>query len=161
MGKYPEEAVRMMGKIAASAERHRKDFFGMAGPYGEDRRQTRSADTSGVIARTVVEAARSLGSRLILTPSSTGATARRISRFKPDQWILSFSPSEGAIEFMGFSYGVYPLRFRTEGEDWLASMTSMLKEAALVRTGDLAVLTQGRYSSEHRTTDSMAVIKIP
>jgi pyruvate kinase len=161
VGKYPAEAVRMMGRIAASAERLRKESQGAHVSYGVDRRLTASADTSDVIARTAIEAARRVRPRLILTPSRTGATARRISRFKPDQWIFSFSPSEGAVEFLGFSYGVYPFLFEAKGEDWLTRMTSMLKEAALLSTGDQVVLTQGQFSSGHRTTDSMAIIRIP
>jgi hypothetical protein len=37
----------------------------------------------------------------------------------------------------------------------------MLKEAALLSTGDQVMLTQGQFSSGHRTTDSMAIIRIP
>ena len=161
VGKYPAEAVRMMGRIAASAERHRRDLSAVYGQFGLDRRLAAAAGTSDVIARTVIEAAWRVKPRLILTPSRTGATARRVSTFKPDPWIISFSPSQGVVDFLGFSYGVYPFCFEAEGEDWLSSATNMLKEAALLRTGDQVVLTQGRFSPEHRTTDSMAIIKVP
>ncbi len=161
VGKYPAEAVRMMGRIAVSAERFRRESQRAHGPYWGDRRQAASTDTSDVIARTAIEAAWRVRPRLILTPSMTGATARRISRFKPEQWIISFSPSEGAVEFLGFSYGVCPFRFEAKGEDWLTRMTGMLKEAALLSAGDQVVLTQGQFSSGHRTTDSMAIIRIP
>ena len=161
VGKYPAEAVRMMGRIAASAERLRTELQRSHGPYGVERRQGLSTDTSDVIARAAIEAAYRVKPRLILTPSRTGATARRISRFKPDQWVFSFSPSGGAVEFLGFSYGVHPFQHEAKGEDWLFRMTDMLKEASFLSTGDLVVLTQGQFSSGGRTTDSMAVFEIP
>jgi pyruvate kinase len=161
VGKYPADAVRMMGRIAASAERLRREFQRNNGPYGPERRKSPSADTSDVIARAAIEAAWRVKPRLILTPSRTGATARRISRFKPDQWVFSFSPSAGAVEFLGFSYGVHPFQYEAKGEDWLFRMTDTLKEASFLSAGDLVVLTQGQYSSGGRTTDSMAVFEVP
>ena len=161
IGRYPVEAVRMMARIAASAERHRRDLPGQEGFESPLRPGRAGRDLSDVIARSVLDAARALKPRLILTPTGTGATARRISRFKPVPWILSFSERPEVAQFLVFSYGVFPLAQGLEQSgDWYEAVTRFLKKERLAAPGDTAILTQGQFSPRHQTTDSMAVITI-
>jgi pyruvate kinase len=161
IGRYPVETVRMMARIAASTERHRRDLSRQEALPAREKGARADRDLSDVISRNVLDAARALRPRLILTPTSTGATARRISRFKPAPWILSFSERPEVAEFLVFSYGVFPVVQRLEpGEDWYEAATRFLKEEKLAAPGDTAILTQGQFSPRHQTTDSMAVITI-
>ena len=161
IGRYPVETVRMMARIAASTERHRRDLPGREAFEAPSRRAGEGRDLSDVIARNVLDAARTLRPRLILTPTATGATARRISRFKPAPWILSFSERPEVAQFLLFSYGVFPLvQGLDQSEDWYEAVTRFLKEERLAAPGETAILTQGQFSPGHQTTDSIAVITI-
>ncbi len=161
MGRYPVEAVRMMAGIAISSERHRKELSRRATSSTEVRGGTRPAKPWEIISRNVQDAAEAVKARFILTPTQTGATARRISRFKPDSWILAFSRRPEAAGFLLFSYGVYPFIFDPGTHGWYESISAFLKKAKIAKTGDTAVLTQGQYSSPRQTTDSLSIVTIP
>jgi pyruvate kinase len=160
IGKYPVETVRMMARIATSAERHRRDVPQEAA--GERaRRGAGHPEISEVISRSAVETADALKARYILTPTRTGATARRVARSRPDAWILSFCETPHLRDFLLFSYGVVPFILPQTEDDWYRTITTFLKNSGRARTGDVAVLTQGRYSPRHQTTDSIAVVTLP
>ena len=161
VGSYPVETVKMMAKIAAATERHRKRFLWTGQQYGYGRELPGTSDISEVISRGVMEAACTARPRFVLTPTTTGATARRVSRFKLDPWILAFSRSRQVAAFLILSYGVFPSVLDAKGDDWHAEAIAFLKENGLGRSGDVAILTQGQFSPHHRTTDSMALITIP
>lgn len=160
VGRYPAETVRMMARIASSIERQRHSFqpslrtndYGKAIPMPDD--------MSEIIALTAVEAARSLNARFLLTPTHSGATARRVCSFRPDHWILAFSKDKAACEFLAFSRGVYPFLLKPENESWHDALIAFLKEAGLARAGDLCVLTEGRFSVSHRVTDSLSIFTV-
>ena len=157
-GTYPVDAVRTMAKIAAVTERHRKELGSADGLASHRRMLLSEADMPDIVSRSVLEATHALNPRFILTPTRSGATARRVARFKPAPWVLSFSSSEVTASFLVLSYGVYPFTLEPEGdEDWYAAATRFLKSREIVKKGDKAILTQGRFSPAQQTTDSMAI----
>ncbi len=160
IGRYPVETVRMMARIARSTERHRKDAP-QEGAGECERRGSRPPETSEVISRGAVNTAEALKARFVLTPTATGATARRVARFKPGAWILSFCETPRIRDFLLFSYGVAPFILHEKEGDWYRTITTFLKNTGRAETGDVAVLTQGQYSPQHQTTDSIAVVTIP
>jgi pyruvate kinase len=160
IGRYPAETVRMMARIARSTERRRNDVP-WKGHEECGQRGAKRPETSEVISHSAVDAADALKARYILTPTRTGATARRVARFKPDAWILSFCDTPHVRDFLLFSYGVEPFILHQEDDDWYRTITAFLKNTGRADTGDVAVLTQGQYSPRHQTTDSVAVITLP
>ncbi len=160
VGKYPMETVRMMARIARTTE-HRRRALPQQGPEECERRNAGPPSTSEVISCSVVSAADALKARFILTPTRTGATARRVARFRPVARILSFCATRHVRDFLLFSYGVEPFILFERDDDWYRTITPFLKDSGLANTGDVAVLTQGRYSPHHQTTDSMAVVTLP
>ena len=113
IGKFPVEAVRMMSRISGSIEggkgpaRHleREDLVTKI-----DRRKITVGD---MISINVIEAAKGLQARLIVTPTHTGGTPRRVSRFKPRSWIIAFCREKQVHGFLNVSYGVYPSWLKT------------------------------------------------
>jgi len=61
-----------------------------------------------VITLQVHEALQKLPVAVVLTPTRSGATPRRISRFKPEIWILASVVSQKPV-VSSLSYGVYPV----------------------------------------------------
>ena len=94
IGDYPVETVRMMAKIAMTTEDQR-DKGHLSDDEGRQISnkvaQSSSLTITDVTSLNAFRAAQELNARYILTPTTTGSTARRISRFKPHCWILSFS----------------------------------------------------------------------
>jgi len=116
MGKFPEESVAMLAKIAAFTEAHRP-------PTGlnELRALTRVRDpatTAEAIASVVEHALETVTCAAVIVPSRTGGTARMISRFKPGAWIVSVSGDRAVCQAMAFSYGVHAVEQVESVDNW-------------------------------------------
>lgn len=162
IGKYPAETVRMMAAIAASAEKQRSTVDSS----GELRRYLKEISRQGkltipdVISRNAVVAADSLDTAFILTPTDTGSTSRRVSRFKPNCWIMAFSRNERTCRFLTLSYGVYPSLMANSSGSWHEQIMQYLNDNKLVQKGDKLILTEGRFVSQPGGTDSLEIMTV-
>jgi pyruvate kinase len=162
IGKYPVETVKMMARIAMSIERQRRavkwpsdleDYF----RSGIGRKNVSAED---VVSLNVIEAVRALKVRLILTPTHTGSTPRRISRFKPDCWILSFSNYDPTYKFLALSYGVYPFLIENRVDGWHDVIMKLIKDLRLAKKGDRVILTEGIAPGQLGDADSLRIITV-
>jgi len=162
IGKYPVETVKMMARIAMSTERQRRaitwsSHLEDSGRSGIDRKRVNAED---VVSLNVIEAVHALNARLILTPTYTGSTPRRISRFKPDCWILSFSNYGPTYRFLALSYGVYPFLIKKRVDDWHDVTMKLIKDFKLAKKGDRVILTEGKSSEQLSDADSLRIITV-
>jgi pyruvate kinase len=101
VGKFPEETVRMMGKIIDAAvprvaERHFPD---------EDM-------IADAVSASAVSMASQIGAKLICVFTQSGSTAKRVARYRPLQPILALSSNRRISYRLNFSWGVYPVIIR-------------------------------------------------
>ena len=162
IGQYPVEAVEVMARIAIALERQRymirSSIFLQEQLKGElVNRQITVPDT---VSLNVSEAVRALGCPFVLTATSGGMTARRVSRLKPDAWIIACNNDERICDFLRFSYGVFPMLMDTGTREWYRRLISLLKNSGLIRRGDRVILTEGKFSGTTGGTDSMGIITI-
>ena len=116
VGKFPEEAVAMLAKIAAFTEAHRPArSFGIQHDLAQLKPTTRARDR---MASLVEHALHTVPCDLVLVPTRGGMVARAISRFKPPVWIIAPSADCAACQNLAFSYGVYPINLAEEPDDW-------------------------------------------
>jgi pyruvate kinase len=116
MGKFPEEAVTMLAKIAAFTEKHRvrAALAARRASFQEDATTT----PEDRIASLVEYAFDTVACDLALVPTQSGRTARVISGRKPPVWIVAPSPDAAVCQGLAFSYGVHPVELADEPEDW-------------------------------------------
>ncbi len=88
MGRYPEEAVAMLAKIAAYTEQHRPHGLPRPKAIVGDRQPT---SPSEAMASVVENALSTVPCAAVFVPTRNGTTARMISRFKPPVWIVAVS----------------------------------------------------------------------
>ncbi len=157
LGRYPVESVEMVAKIAKSIERQRHTL----GPRWDLKEQWskggEGATVEDAISLNAVEDSRTLRVRFILTPTHSGSTPRRVSRFKPDCWVLSFSENERVRNFLALSYGVYPFLVNDEKDH--DKIIALVKESGLAKKGDKVILTAG-VSPQAGGTDSLRIITL-
>src|SRR5438132_5887719 len=116
MGKFPEEAVTMLARIAAFTETHRPRATLAA---RREILQYQAAMTGGDRMASLIEhALDTVPSDIVLVPTRGGTTARVISRCKPSVWIIAPSDDAAACQGLAFSYGVYPVDLGEEPPDW-------------------------------------------
>jgi pyruvate kinase len=106
----------------------------------------------------VVEAMRALKVRTILAPTTTGKTALKLARFKPDSWILAYSERPQTHEFLNLAYGVHPCAGVARFLSWRGPILRHLKKSGLARTGDRLILMEGADPSLLGGTASFQVI---
>jgi pyruvate kinase len=162
IGKYPVETVKMMARIAMSIERQRRSL-GWSSDLEDHFRHgvgQKNVSAEDVVSLNVIEAVRALKVRLILTPTHTGSTPRRISRFKPDCWILSFSNYDLTYRFWGLSYGVQPFLMKNKVDDWHDVIMKLIKDNRLAKKGDRVILTEGTSPGQLGDADSLRIITV-
>lgn len=137
-GSWPVEAVRTMASICVETERHleeRHDY--------QDRGGVRNVNGSiGFSAMTIAE---SVGATCIITPTTTGRTARLISVFRPRLPIVAFSPIEGTLRRCCFYWGVeaYRSTLMPSMEATVRNALQLAGELGIARKDDLVILTAG------------------
>ena len=139
MGKYPEESVAMLGKIATYTEGHHPlinlyDRSVISGP-------NKPASAVEALALMVEHALDTLPFAGVFVPSLTGNTARMISRFNPPVWIVAMSPDENVCQGLAFSYGVHPVLIKDDPVSWSEFVRKWVKEHQL--PGSVAMLVAG------------------
>ncbi len=154
-GAHPVEAVKTMALIAETTEKA-IDYKGRF-----NKLETRdSVNVSTAISHATVSAAMDLGATAIITVTKTGATARMISRYRPECPIISCTTSEVTMRQMALSWGVIPLmaeEMMTNTDDLIRHAVQKATAAGLVKNGDLAVITAGVPLGVSGTTNLMKV----
>ena len=139
IGDYPQETVRMMAKIAQVTELQREGgnlSYDEAGQIRDMVGHRGALTVTDVLSLNAVRVAEELKVRYILTPTLGGTTVRRISRFKPHCWILSFSAQSRVCDSLTFSYGVYPFCLKKQITNGPDEAVKIIKKFHLAKKGD-------------------------
>jgi pyruvate kinase len=139
IGKYPEQAVAMLAKIAAYTESQRPPVR-----LAELRSRLRhgppntAADAIASIVETALDI---LPCAAAFVPTRTGTTARMISRLNPSLWIVALSRDPAVCQGLAFSYGVEPIQLVDEPKNWRDFAQTWLQEHQV--RGPIALLVAG------------------
>lgn len=153
-GKYPVETLEMMVKIALKAEKamdYWKRFSGMQ--FGM------SPSVTNAISHATCTTAQDLQAAAIITVTTTGNTARMISRFRPACPIIATTTDPRVYRQLSLSWGVIPYLVKlAESTDEMFDMgVEKALESGLVRNGDLVVITGGVPIGVSGTTNILKV----
>ena len=139
-GSYPVEAVEMMRRIAMEVEKNFA-YYNLAlhdEAFGED-------SIPQAISFAATSLAQSLDARAILSPTSSGFTARMMSRFRPRAHVLALTPNRRAYYRMALQWGVVPhyLPIEEHMDKLLDTAVRLGEERKLLQSGDKYVITAG------------------
>lgn len=157
MGKFPEEAVTMLAKIAAFTERHRPS----AGLAARCDVLQRSAERSSSdrMASLVEHALDTIPCEAVLVPTRGGTTARMISRCKPAVWVFAPSGNPAVCQGLAFSYGVHPIDLSEDPEDWRELATRWLAEHGL--SAERVMLVAGPSRQNPNANHRLELLRLP
>ena len=101
LGKYPEEAVMTMTKIALKTE-ETLDYDALL------RKAIRTApeDPSEAICMSVAEIASKFSVAAIIVYTESGSTAKRVSRYRPESMVIAATPYEPVTRSLALNWGV-------------------------------------------------------
>lgn len=162
IGRYPAETVSMLAKIAAATEREQKAIKSLADLPGYFRTGggRENIAVEDVLALNILDTVRALNIRYVLSPTQSGHAPRRISRFKPDCWIIALCGTEKERNFLALSYGVSPVLMEHEAGPGQEAAIQFISDAGLCRNDAKVVLTEMTSSEQPDAIDSLKVITL-
>ncbi|CEM63229.1 pyruvate kinase [Treponema phagedenis] len=139
-GQYPVQAVKMMYSIAETTEASLDYEKLLLNSFSKH-----ALTTTNAIARATCSTALDLEAHAIIAATSSGDTARAISKFKPKAPIIAVTYSEEVMQRLSLNWGVYPLLTEkfTSTDELFESCIKKAKDAGFLTDGDLAILTAG------------------
>jgi pyruvate kinase len=156
MGKYPEESVKMLADIANYTEQHRPAHRQIDLDVVFD---PQNPTTGAAALSTMVQnALQTVPCASVFTPTRTGKTARMISRFAPEVWIVAVSQHANVCQGLTFSYGVHPVLLSQEPENWSEFARTWLHKREI--KGAIAMLVAGPSSLNPNANPRMEFLRI-
>jgi pyruvate kinase len=155
-GRYPGAAARMMTRIAEETERWLR-------PQGfPEPLPPLTPSNAEIIADAAYHAARSAGVSAIVVFTTTGASARLISRFRPPVPIYAFTQNDCVARQMSVSFGVEPILAPDvkSTDQMLLQMEHMLVSAGRLKTGDNVVFVAGQPIGRTGSTNLIKLHRI-
>ena len=139
-GKYPVEALQMMVEIVKNTESH-LDYETLLSKAQENYKK----NISSAIGYSSVATAASLNAKCIITPTASGATARVVSKFRPEAMVVGVSPNEETLRRMQIYRGVYPVKSLpySTTDEICEEAINLACMKGFVETGDIVVVTAG------------------
>jgi len=103
IGKYPVEAVKILRRVAMETERF------LPREITEVRRAWHERSQEDAIALAACETALQISASAIVTPTRTGETARRVSKYRPPLPVVALPASEKTRHQLQLTWGVHPV----------------------------------------------------
>ncbi len=150
-GKFPDQAVAFMARIAESAER---DFM-----HEKYLRLIPQKEVSASVAHASCVLADHLDAAAIIATTRSGATAQNISRFRPKPKLIALSPEETTARKLALVWGCFSLWVQEakNPEEMIEMAAATVIESGLVQKGDLIVITSGQPEFIQGTTNMLKV----
>ncbi len=158
IGLYPIEAIKVMAQTSLEAE--------AALPYRDilmaNAQQTEHQRTDDAISYDAVRTAHQIDASLIVAFTESGATAGRVSRYRPSQPILALTPSEFTRRRLTIRWGVIPVTVSPmqSVEDFFAIGKEQARNIPSVEVGDNIVLVAGLPIGVPGSTNMLRVMTV-
>jgi pyruvate kinase len=153
VGKFPVEAVATMAKVAVCTEQEGLTLGDRSGSG------TGARSIPNAISQAVGRIASQLSAAAIMTLTKSGATARNVSKYRPETPILAVTPHVHVARQLQLVWGVRPLLvldLPSSTQTFQAAM-GVAQEKNLLNDGDLVVLTAGTLQGVSGSTDLIKV----
>lgn len=153
VGHYPVESVATMARIAERIEEEQENIAPRNFSNITDQ------DIPTAIARAVSQIAKQLNASAIMTLTKTGATARNVSKFRPQTPILAITPHVSVSRQLQLVWGVKPLLLLDLPglRKVFEAAIGVAREQNLVQDGNLVVMTAGTLQGVSGSTDLIKV----
>jgi pyruvate kinase len=156
VGDHPERVVRAMARICHTIEEGTLPEQSAVPFVGGEN------DVASAVAQAATEIAKNVGARTIVAFTESGSTARLISKYRPPQRVVAFTPNTTTRRRMAMFWGIHPHAFerREYTDDEIAAAASILVEEGVVSTGEIVVMVAGVPPNVRAATNLVKVHEI-
>lgn len=140
IGNFPDDAVRMLDRIARETEPE-LDHDRLTATSTADGQ----SDVTDSVSLAACELAGAVGATAIVTTTSSGGTARLIARHRPSMPVLGVTTSDRVARQLALSWGVIPTVVESTADQagLRAALLRALTAHGLAEPGDLVVVVAG------------------
>ncbi|HEY9290784.1 MAG TPA: pyruvate kinase [Microlunatus sp.] len=154
VGQYPVITVETMARIVNETEAH-----GMAEIHSLD---WDPHTTAGVVTKAAADIARGIGARYLIAFTTSGDSARRLSRLRSDIQVLAFTPWDSTQAELTLSWGIetilVPMVSHTD--DMIRQVDKALTESGRIEEGERVVIIAGSPPGRAGATNMIRVRRI-
>lgn len=153
-GKYPVESVKTMVNVARTTE-DSLDYKAILREKGVEREKS----ITNAISHATCTSAQDLGASAIITATSSGYTARMVSKFRPQSPIIATTTNEKIIRRLLLKWNVYPIYINkgASTDDVFELSVKKVLEKEYINTGDIVIITAGVPVGVAGTTNTIKV----
>jgi pyruvate kinase len=155
IGANPVRVVEVMSKIVEQAEH---DAFEM-NAYGDLNYSSNTGDVTGAICDAACTTARDLHAKAVIAVTKSGDTARAVSKYRPEEYIVAATPELKTFHQLSLSWGVIPVHsiMQKDADALFRHAIDCAKQIDLVVPGDIVVITSGIPVTISGTTNILKV----
>jgi len=152
IGKYPVKSVKFMSEILQKME----DYVKGRKYFTTERK---SGDVADIIAKNVTQAAREIDAKYIVAHTSSGYTAHKIARFRPDVDIIAFTDKRSVQRRLSLVWGVraFYTEFPPHVDEMICGTAKKLFEKGMVDKDDKLLITVGVPAPVTGITNTMQI----
>jgi pyruvate kinase len=156
VGKFPVGAVGFMARIARAAEESIRNKGYQDPPHAHN------PAPAEILADAAYHAAREAHADAIVVFTSTGSSARLVSRYRPPVSIYAITPHDTTARQLSVNYGVTPLLAPdvSSTDEMLTQMDRLMVESKLLEPGRLVVFLAGQPVGRAGTTNLMKLHRV-
>jgi pyruvate kinase len=156
-GDWPEESVAMMNRIAISVESD--PAYAARVHFTETLPDPTTADA---LSEAAFDIARTVSARGIICFTTSGSTARRIARERPQVPLLVLTPKAETARRLGLLWGVHAVKTRdvTSFEEMVAKSKRMALRHGIAAGGDRLILMAGVPFGTPGSTNVLHVVRL-
>ncbi|MDD5054432.1 MAG: pyruvate kinase, partial [Candidatus Nanoarchaeia archaeon] len=151
MGKYPKQTVNAMSKICVNTE---KNYVSGVRAF-----ESSAIKLEEVIAYNAYLVSKKLNAKIICLTRS-GYTARMINKFRPENFIIAFTPNKSVACQLMISYGVLPIHcseIKEYAKKEVKNITNLCIQKKLIEKKDIIVFSAGLFVK--KTTNTIIAYK--
>lgn len=156
-GSFPIEAAKTMSKIAIETEEHLDYLY-----LNQRLKEPAMYDFAEAISYSACRTSNVLNAKAIVAATTSGATAKLISKYRPKCPIIAITPHEEVRRGLSLNFGVIPLLCRQ-----LESTDEILREAKIVakslnyaQEGDDIIVAAGMPTTQTGGTNMLKIEKV-
>jgi pyruvate kinase len=156
VGDFPAETVRAMARICQTIE---DGTLSAAGPVpfvgGVN-------DVASAVAQAATQIASNVGAQTIVAFTETGSTARLISKYRPTQRVVAFTPNTTTRRRMALYWGIQPHAFERKEytDEEMAAAAQILEAEGVAAPGEAVVMVGGVPPNVQAATNLVKVHQI-
>ena len=156
IGKYPVEAVRVIGRIAGETEASLRAKGYQNPPHSAE------PSSAEILADAAYHAARESHAGAIVVFTSTGSSARLVSRYRPPVSIYAITPHDTTARQLAVNYGVIPILAPdvSSTDEMLSQMDRVMVDGGYLKPHELVVFMAGQPVGRAGTTNLMKLHRI-